>query len=243
MAEEQKQTVKLEINWVQAASGALAAITSAVLLSTVGVAGTLIGAALGSLAVSVGSALYSYYLRASRARVAAAARIHAERLHARRGQHGAPLPPPVAPELESPPTAVGQPRPRWTGVLLGLPWKRVALVAAALFVVAMALILSFEALTGRPVAAYTGGTSRHATGTSIPGLGGGTDPGQGPSTPAPASPAPSRQPTAVPTGPSSAGTPPPASPSAVPSSRSTPAVPPPTASLPASPTAGTTAGP
>ncbi len=242
MAEEQKQTVKLEINWVQAASGALAATTSAVLLSTVGVAGTLMGAALGSLAVSLGSALYSYYLRASRARVAAAARIHAERLHARRGQHGAPLPPPVAPDLESPPTAVGQPPPRWTGVLAGLPWKRVALVAAALFVVAMALILSFEALTGRLVAAYTGGTSRHATGTSIPGLGGGTDPGQ-PSAPTPVSPAPSQHPTDAPTGPTSVGTSTPASPSALPSTRSTPAEPTPTASAPASPTAGTTPGP
>jgi hypothetical protein len=242
MAEEQKQTVKLEINWVQAASGALAAITSAVLLSTVGVAGTLIGAALGSLAVSVGSALYSYYLRASRARVAAAARIRAERLHARRDQHGAHLPPPLAPELESPPTAVEQPPPRWTAALAGLPWKRVAIVAAALFAVAMALILSFEALTGRPVAAYTGGTSRHSTGTSIPGLGGGADPGQ-PSAPTPASPAPSQHPTDVPTGSTSGGTPTPTSPSVVPSSGSTPAEPTPTASLPASPTAGTTPGP
>ena len=62
---------RIDINWVQASAGALAAVSSAVLLSTVGVAGTILGAALGSIAVTVGSSFYSHYLHASRARVAA----------------------------------------------------------------------------------------------------------------------------------------------------------------------------
>lgn len=45
----------IEVNWVQALAGSLAAMSSAVLLSTVGVAGTIIGAAIGSVVATVGS--------------------------------------------------------------------------------------------------------------------------------------------------------------------------------------------
>lgn len=164
--------VKLEINWVQAASGALAAMSSAVLLSTVGVAGTLIGAALGSVAFTIGSAVYSYYLRVSRARVAAAARLRAEWARGRRSQHGMDLPPPVSPEMELPPEPVAAPTTRWRQALSSVPWVRVATVSVGLFVVVMGIILGFESLTGHPVAAYTGGASSNSTGTSIPGMSG-----------------------------------------------------------------------
>ncbi len=164
--------VKLEINWVQAASGALAAMSSAVLLSTVGVAGTLIGAALGSAAFTIGSAVYSYYLRASRARVAAAARLRTERARGRRTEPGVDLPPPVTPELEQPPEPVAVPRASWRDALAAVPWARVAVVSVGLFVVVMGIIVGVESLTGRPVAAYTGGAAGSSTGTSIPGVGG-----------------------------------------------------------------------
>lgn len=61
------------INWVQVVAGALAAVSSAVLLSTLGVAGTVIGAAMGSVIASVASAWYSRGLDASRQQVAAQA--------------------------------------------------------------------------------------------------------------------------------------------------------------------------
>src|SRR5512141_2156941 len=67
---EERESV--DINWVQVSASALAAVSSAVLLSTVGVAGTLIGAAIGSVVATVGSSVYASSLRASRARVAAA---------------------------------------------------------------------------------------------------------------------------------------------------------------------------
>src|SRR3546814_13124678 len=50
---------KLEIDWVKTLAGALAAVSSAVLLSTLGAAGTLICAALGSITLTVTSAFYS----------------------------------------------------------------------------------------------------------------------------------------------------------------------------------------
>ncbi len=44
---------RLQINWVNSAGGALGAVSSAVLLSSLGAAGTLVGAALGSLCITV----------------------------------------------------------------------------------------------------------------------------------------------------------------------------------------------
>src|SRR3954469_23891207 len=68
----EQQPDRVDINWVQVSASALAAVSSAVLLSTVGVAGTIIGAAIGSVIATVGNAVYAAYLRASRPRVASA---------------------------------------------------------------------------------------------------------------------------------------------------------------------------
>src|SRR5438045_3468858 len=72
MAMTEQQPDRVDINWVQVSASALAAVSSAVLLSTVGVAGTIIGAAIGSVVATAGSSIYSHYLRVSRARLAAA---------------------------------------------------------------------------------------------------------------------------------------------------------------------------
>lgn len=48
-----------DLSWIQIIVGALAAMTSAWIASAVGVAGTIIGAALGSLVIPISSALYS----------------------------------------------------------------------------------------------------------------------------------------------------------------------------------------
>ena len=64
-------------------------MSSAVLLSTVGVAGTIIGAAIGSVVATAGSAIYSYYLRVTRERVAAAQAAALDRVtRARAGASG-----------------------------------------------------------------------------------------------------------------------------------------------------------
>jgi hypothetical protein len=74
------ERARLEINWVQSMAGALAAVSSAVLLSTFGVAGTLIGAALGSLVITLGGAIYSFSIRATRERVAMAQTVASARI-------------------------------------------------------------------------------------------------------------------------------------------------------------------
>src|SRR5687768_6234935 len=57
---------KLDIDWLKTTAGALAAVSTAVLLSTLGAVGTLIGAALGSVAATVGSAVYAQGLAKSK---------------------------------------------------------------------------------------------------------------------------------------------------------------------------------
>jgi len=64
---------RLGVSWAQVAGSALAAVSSAVLLSTLGVAGTVIGAAVGSVAATIGTAVYTRTLDVSREQVAAQA--------------------------------------------------------------------------------------------------------------------------------------------------------------------------
>ena len=164
---------RIELNWVQASAASLAAVTSAVLLSTFGVAGTLIGAALGSLALTVGNAVYSYSINTTKHRVAtaqslAAARVGLARAAASEGD-----------KTETRPQASQDPRPARVGhggpvdrvqgsrrgMLAALPWKRIGLVSAGVFVAAMVMILVFELVTGRAVSSYTGTDDRR---NSIP---------------------------------------------------------------------------
>ena len=184
---------KIEINWVQSTAGALAAVSSAVLLSTFGVAGTLIGAALGSLVITLGGAVYSYSIRATRHRVAATQAVAVARIglaQARVREASADVAAGDDPAAEEELVEAGEDLDHaqavledvasddedeklgWRTVLAGLPWKRIAVVTSAIFVVAVLAILTFELITGRAVSTYTGGTDDDRR-TSIPGLGGG----------------------------------------------------------------------
>src|SRR4051812_24572287 len=58
-ASEERSDDRIEVDWLRAIAGALAAVVSAVLLSTLGEVGTLLGAALGSLILTIGSALFA----------------------------------------------------------------------------------------------------------------------------------------------------------------------------------------
>ena len=185
---------RLEINWAQSAGGALAAVSSAVLLSTFGVAGTLIGAAIGSLVITVGGAVYSHSIRTTKQRVAtaqtvAAARIGLAQARVRRASEEVAKRPRRAADdavedlaeaevdldraqavlEDEPEEAAG--RLGWRNTLIGLPWKRIALGAAAIFVAAMLVIVAFELITGRAVSSYTGGSDPDRR-TSIPGFSG-----------------------------------------------------------------------
>ena len=163
----------LGLSLTQIAGGALAAVTAAVAASFLGVAGTLIGAALGSVVSSVAAALYSTSLTR-------AARVSKVLVVRPAGSGTGPLeasaqdPAAVPPVLPREPLAA-PPEPWWTR----LRWKPVSLVAGLLFVGAMAVVSVSELALGHPL-----GDSAES-GTTLTNIGGGSG-STTPSTPAPA---------------------------------------------------------
>jgi hypothetical protein len=143
MPHENDEKPKLDIDWVRTAAAALAAVTSAVLLSTLGAVGTVLGAALGSLAATVGGAIYTQQLERTRRQV-------------RR----------VAGATSTTATAVvddPEPPRSWGERLRALSWKRVGLFAAGTFVAVMVAITGFELATGSSISQRTGGSSDQGT--------------------------------------------------------------------------------
>lgn len=190
---------QLEIDWLKVVAGALAAVASAVVLSTLGAAGTLIGAAVGSMVVTVGSALLTAGLTTSRqtlaraqatalhkvgvaqAEVRRAGRADDTRAQESHLQHADERLAAAHQDLDDAAAAVAS--TGWRTRLAALPWKRVALTAAALFAVAVVAITVFELLAGRSVSDYTGGTSGDG-GTTFGEIGGSSPRKQQPSGPA-----------------------------------------------------------
>lgn len=197
--ETQPSPPRLEIDWVKTVAGALAAVSSAVLLSRVGAAGTIIGAAIGSVVVTVASAFYTQGLQRSRARLAEAHALAAQRVgaaqaevrRAERRQVEVGVADPAArsqvrhaeehlhdaerdlDRVAAQDPAIGVPARQdvsWSERLAALPWRRIALAAGLLFVGVVVAITAFELLAGRSVSSITGGTDRTG-GTSITQLG------------------------------------------------------------------------
>lgn len=178
-----KEAKRLEISWTRALGSALGAVSAAVLLSTLGAAGTLIGAALGSLCITIGGAVYAHSLELTKDKVAYAHR-RAERAPRQqrdglpasggggRTESRAPTAGPTAAKDLLVDDAEASSSSRGMRVLHGLPWKRIVLASTALFGVVVVLILAFELSTGRAVSSLTGGSSDTDGGVStfIPGL-------------------------------------------------------------------------
>src|SRR4051794_24096751 len=177
------------LSLTQLSGGALAAVTAAVAASFFGVAGTLTGAAVGSVISTIAAALYSNSL----SRAARVSRTLVVR------QTLAPAAPRPQPEVAEPP---GEPRPEphpvQDSVWQRINWKPVLLVAAGLFVAAMAVISVSELVLGHPIANTSG------SGTTLSNLGGSSS--QNTTTPTPTSTdTPSSSATETPT-PSASGT-------------------------------------
>jgi hypothetical protein len=182
---------KLDIDWLKTIAGALAAVSSAVLLSTLGAAGTIIGAALGSVIATVGGALYSQGLARSRERLAQAQSLALRRVgiaqaEVRRASRHQGDDPAVDAHLAHADERLGEakaelgaiadepPAAGWRERLVVLPWKRISLVAAGLFATAILAITAFELLAGESVSSITGGTDGDG-GPTITRIGGGSD--------------------------------------------------------------------
>jgi hypothetical protein len=182
---------KLEIDWLKTAGGAFAAVSSAFLLSTLGAAGTIIGAALGSVIVTVGGALYSQGLARSQQRLAhvqtaamrkvgvAQADVRRAARHPGDGEavdgdlaHAEAHLDDVKGDLGA--MADEPTGPGWRERLVVLPWKRISLIAAGLFAAAVLAITAFELIAGQSVSSITGG-SEGDDGPTIGRIGGGSD--------------------------------------------------------------------
>lgn len=180
---------KLDIDWLTTLAGALAAVSSAVLLSTLGAAGTMIGAALGSVTLTVGGAFYRHGLTRSRERLAqghavarhkvAIAQAEVRRASRRPGHdrrdeahlsHAEASLDEAKQDLET--DAISAQSLSRRDRLLALPWKRISLGAAATFAVSVLAITAFELVAGQSVSSITGG-SDGSGGTTISRIGGG----------------------------------------------------------------------
>jgi hypothetical protein len=138
--------------------GALAAVCAAVLGSFLGVAGTLIGAALASIIGTIGTEIYTRSLKRG-----------AEKLQT------------LAPAFVTAPAAVGTPevaaateddKPSETVPEANrghtIRWKRVALLAAGVFVLTMGALTLVELMAGKSVASMVGhGSSGTTTFSSV----------------------------------------------------------------------------
>lgn len=179
MSEQQAEKQGLGIDWLRAVAGALAAVASAFLLSFLGAAGTIIGAALGSLIVTVSSAVFTQGLSTSKrtlekAQAAAVRKVGIAQAEVRRAEraddttaqdshleHADERLDQARAELEA--VSAGGAEPSWRDRLRTLAWKRVLIGAGVLFVAAIVLITAFELLAGRSVSSITGGSGNDGT--------------------------------------------------------------------------------
>lgn len=177
MAEPEER--KHAINGAQVVGSALAAVTSAVLLSTLGVAGTLIGAAASSVVFTVGGTLYTRTVDSSRARMRQATGAARQRLQLDRERQNslrsgssterARLREETIKaegELQEVEDEAEQGVP-WRKTMRELPWKRIGLTSVVVFVVVMVLISAFEVSAGRSVSSFTGGAGKDGPRTTI----------------------------------------------------------------------------
>jgi hypothetical protein len=234
----------LGLSLTQIAGGALAAVTAAVAASFLGVAGTLSGAAFGSVVSSIAAAVYSTSL----SRAARASRVLVVRPGGLAADDPAEVPPPVGshPEVlaDAPAEAVTTPAgasDRQPSVWSRLRWRPVLLVAGTFFVAAMAVIVVTELVIGHPL------SNSSKTGTTISNIGGSSGPSSPAptSTPATSSTSGSASPSATPTGtpsPSDSPVPSEASPTGT-APATTPGTTEPGASVAPAPTAPTTSAP
>jgi hypothetical protein len=172
MTERAPDRIWSGINIPKTIAGALAAVCAAVVGSYLGVAGTLIGAAVASIVGTVGTEIYERSLNKGREKLQTLAPTFVKTPAA----VGTP-PVAAATEDESPSHTVA-PKPQ-------IRWKRIALLAGAVFVLAMGSLTVFELISNRSVASIVGNDTK-ARST----VGGLLNPGTRSATPTP-SPSPS----------------------------------------------------
>jgi hypothetical protein len=168
-----EQAEKSGIRMAQVAAAALAAVTAALLGSTLGVAGTVLGAGVASVVTTVGAELYLRSMRRTRA-AAQRARELARALTVPGSRHER-----VARNFSEQPT-VRLPKPGTeapgagdepTSKLRKLRWPLIIGTSVAAFIIAIAVITGFEGATGNTFGGGNGTTIGRlvASGSGLPG--------------------------------------------------------------------------
>ena len=186
---------KASLSAAQVAASALAAVSSAVVASFFGVAGTLIGAALASVITTVCASLYATSLKKTNERLRTVIKGGQKRPE----PVTRPLPAHLDPR-RTPPTPI---RPRW---------GRVAVYAVSVFAVAIAIVTGIELVGQKPVSALVSHSSSSGT-TTLGELAGSSRSTSGTTTPTPSAPA-----TTAPASPAAESSP--AAPSSIPTGTS-----------------------
>src|SRR3954453_5102399 len=149
MTEQAPDRLWSGIDMTKTIAAALAAVCAAVVGSFLGVAGTLVGAAVASIVGSVGTEIYQRSLNKGAKKLQTLAAPTFVKAPAAVGT------PPVAAasEEDSPSHTVPEKPPRQ------IRWGRIAMVAGALFVLAMGTITVAEVITGKSVASTLGNST------------------------------------------------------------------------------------
>ncbi|MDI2128701.1 hypothetical protein [Yinghuangia seranimata] len=174
-AERERQRRRVDLNGTQVAASALAAVSSAFLLSTLGVAGTVIGAAIASVVATVGSAVYVHVFRRTGDQLRDARAYIATPSNA---VSNAPLPPDlektrVLPVFDPNTYGTQAPSAPTAEPARGRTWLvRSAVAALAVFAIAMTAITVVEVGTGRSFASLFGNGNDRPSITQIGGGGG-----------------------------------------------------------------------
>jgi hypothetical protein len=145
MSEQATDRVWSSIDFPKTIAGVLAAVSAAVVGSFLGVAGTLVGAALASIVGTVGTEVYHRGIARGRRKIATFVTAPA----------AVGTPTVAAADDESP----SQPEPgEATDVATPtkMRWGRVASIAGAVFVLAMGTLTAFELITGKSAADAVG---------------------------------------------------------------------------------------
>ena len=154
-----KENRRLGITPTQVIASALAAITAAFLGSTLGVAGTVIGAGIASLVSTVGSAIYQHSLDRTgttlRSRVTALRGTSPDSPGTLAGFKGV-----LEPGFDGDDEPTRQLRPAAAPVRRRRPrWAVVAGLTVAAFALGMGVVTAVELLHGGPISGGTAGTS------------------------------------------------------------------------------------
>jgi hypothetical protein len=151
MTEHPPERIWSNIDIPKTVAGVLAAVSAAVIGSFLGVAGTLVGAAIASVVGSVGTELYNRFIHRGSQKIKSTFVAPAA---------AAVGTPPVANPLSEGATLYGTPkRDRDRDVR----WGRVVAIAASLFLLAVALVTVFELATHKSIADAVGRSSGRST--------------------------------------------------------------------------------